>query len=280
MGVKIVTDSTADLPPEVAQAWGITVVPLNVHFGDEVFLDGVTITPDQFYHRLTTSPVLPKTSQPSVSSFLECYRRLLPGAEGIVSIHISSRLSGTYSTALLAREELGETPCPIEVIDTPVASIALGLVALHAARLASRGAGLQEVVQGVRRRMGEVTLLGMVDTLEYLEKGGRIGRATAFLGSLLQVKPIITIREGTVHPVERVRTRPRGIQRLAEMVASSAPVDDLTVIHSTTPQEAGELARRLRPYSAQGDVMVARFGPVVGTYLGPGALGVAWCPHQ
>ena len=273
MAVRVITDSTADLPPELAADHGITVVPLNIHFGEEVYRDGLDISPDEFYQRLVSSPRLPTTSQPSVGAFMEAYQGVLEGAQGIVSVHISAKLSGTCNSALQAREELSGT-VPIEVVDTGQASLGLGLAALAAARAAQSGGSFAEVVEEARRTAGQASVLFMVDTLEYLQKGGRIGKAAAFLGGILNIKPLLSIRDGEVHPLERARTRGKAVDRLMELVQEAMPLQELWAMHSTTPQEAQELAQRLAPCVPGGQVLVGRLGSVVGTYVGPGLLGV------
>ena len=273
MPVRVVTDSTADLPPEVAKAHGITVVPLNVQFGEESYRDGVDITPDQFYQRLVSSPRLPTTSQPSVGAFIEAYQGIAEGAEGIVSVHISGKLSGTCNSATQAQTELAET-VPIEVVDTRQASLATGLVALAAARAAQAGGSFAEVAVEARRAAEEVSVLFMVDTLEYLQKGGRIGKAAAFLGGLLNVKPLLTIRDGEVHPLERARTRSRAVARLVELVRQAAPVRELAVMHSTTPEDAEELARRVAPLLSEGEVVMGGWAASSAPTRGPGCW--AW----
>jgi len=275
--VRIVTDSTADLPPDLARAHRIHIVPLTVIFGQETFRDGVDLDADTFYQRLTGGGPLPTTSQPSVQAFLQVYREVAPGAEGVLSLHISSHLSGTWNSACQARDAYTDAPCPIRVVDTLQASIGLGMVVLSAARTALEGGGLEEAEASARRAMERVEFFGLVDTLEYLHRGGRIGRAQAFLGSLLHVKPLLTIREGITHPLERVRSRQKGIQRILERAQRLAPLEEAGVAHSTTPEEAQALAEALQPLCAR-PVWIARFGPVVGTYLGPGALGVALLP--
>lgn len=274
MPIKVVTDSTSDLPAEVAQRAGITVVPLNVHFGTESYKDGVDLSHDEFYRRLVSSPHLPTTSQPSVGELMEVYRRLAQGSEGIISIHVSSRLSGTYNSALQAREESG-TSCPIEVVDTLQASMGLGVIALAVAEAAKAGAHLTGAVEVANNVIPRAEFFGLVDTLDYLERGGRIGKATAFLGSLLRIKPLLTIREGEAHPLGRARTRAKGIDRLCEIAEGFANLEALSVLHSTTSDEAQSIAHRLKHLLPKGEVIIARFGPVVGTYLGPEALGIA-----
>ncbi|MBI2165133.1 MAG: DegV family protein [Chloroflexi bacterium] len=275
MAVRVVTDSTADLPSGLAQKLGIAVVPLNVHFGSQVFQDGVELSHEEFYRRLVSEPRLPTTSQPSVGTFLDIYRSLAEGAEGIVSIHISAKVSGTWNSAHQAAQEI-QGRCPIAVVDSRQVSLGVGLVALAAARLSQAGASYDQVVAEANKASGEVAVLSLLDTLEYLERGGRIGKARAFLGSLLHIKPILTVKEGEAYPLERVRSRSRGVERLVGLVKEAAPLADLAVLHTTSQEEAQALAERVQPFLPDRQVHVARHSPVMGTYLGPGALGVAY----
>lgn len=279
MSVRIVTDSTADIPSPLAQELAIVVVPLNVQFGEVVFRDGVDLGTEEFFRRLVRSPALPTTSQPSAGAFLEVYSRLAAEGAEIVSLHISAKLSGTLNSAQVAKESL-DVPCRIELMDSQSASLGLGLTAIAAARAAQAGASFQEVVALVRRRIDATTLLVFVDTLEYLQRGGRIGRAQAFLGGLLNVKPLLTLREGEIHPVERVRTRARALERLYEYAANYVQIEDLAVLHSTSPQEAQGLIRRLGGLFPEQQVLLATYGPVIGTHLGPGAMGVVVCGQR
>ncbi|MDA0987825.1 MAG: DegV family protein [Chloroflexi bacterium] len=274
MVVKVVTDSTADLPPALAKELGITVVPLNVHFGTEVYRDGVEILPDEFYQRLMNSPRLPTTSQPTVGDFLQSYQELSQTTDEIVSVHISAKLSGTMNSANQAREQF-QGNCRIETVDSQTGSLGLGMVAMAANLAAQRGAGIDEVVKETQLAIPRVRFFGLLDTLEYLEKGGRIGKAQAFVGSLLHIKPILTCWDGEVHPLERARTRAKGIDRLCELVQKYTPLEDLGVVYSTTPDDARALAERLKPFLPDSEVFLSQIGPVVGTYLGPGILGIA-----
>ena len=276
MAVKLVTDSTCDLPPEVAERWGITVIPCNVHFDAEVFKDGVDITPDEFYQRLASTERLPTTAQPSVNDFLQVYRKLCADGDDVVSIHVSAKLSGTLNSAEQACSALGEDGHggSVDIIDSGLASVGLGLAVLEAAGMVGSGSSADRVVQGVRDALPSISCFFALDTLEYLQRGGRIGRASAFLGSLLSVKPILTIREGEAHPVERPRTRDKARRRLVEMVRGLAPLERMAIVHSTAPDEAESLKNDLADLAPADRVVVARFGPVVGTYLGPGAVGV------
>jgi len=192
MVVKIVTDSTSDISPEVAKDLGITVVPVYVRFGDEVYRDGVDISNDGFYHKLVNSFVHPVTSQPTPQDFTDTYQNLSQEANGIVSIHVTSRLSGTYNSAIQGKE-LAEVGCPIEVVDSQTVSMAMGIIAIAAAKMARSGKSLQQVAAEVRQIIPNIHLLILFDTLKYLAKGGRIGKAKGLLGSVLNVKPLLSI---------------------------------------------------------------------------------------
>lgn len=273
MSVRIVTDSTADLPKGLAQELGICVIPLNVHFGNEVFREGTDLSTEEFFHKLARSPALPKTSQPSVGAFQEVYSQLARETSEIVSIHISAKLSGTINSALLARQDLS-SDCRIEIVDSMGASMVLGMTVIAAAKAAQAGASLSEILELIQHRIPRTHLLLFVDTLEYLEKGGRIGKAQALLGSLLSVKPLITIREGEVHPVERVRTRQRALERLVQFAEGFPKIEELTLLYSTTPEEAEGLAERIHPIFPKERLCLSLYGPVIGTHVGPGAMGV------
>lgn len=274
MSVSVVTDSTADIPSEVGRELGIVVVPLTVHFGGEVYRDGVDLSADEFYHKLKDSPTLPTTSQPSAGSFAQVYSDLAAETNEIISIHISAKLSGTYNSAVLGREEAAKS-CRIEVIDSLQASMGVGLIAIAAAKLARQGVSLDPISEMVRHAIPRTHFFGTVDTLEYLRKGGRIGKAQAFLGTLLHIKPLIACRNGEVHPLERVRSRKRALERLVELVKGFGHIEELAIIHSTTPDEAETLLGHLEPAFPKERAYRARCGPVIGTYLGPGALAVA-----
>ena len=275
MAIKVVTDSTSDVPRDLAESLGITVVPLNVHFGTETFKDGVDLNADDFYERLVREPEVPKTSQPSVGDFLSCYEQLGKDAEGIVSLHISSKLSGTYNSAIQAKQE-AKVGCPIEVLDTYQVSMSSGRAAIEAALAARDGAAMRDVIGVAQSSIDRTQCIALFDTLEYLQKGGRIGKARALLGSLLNIKPMIVVRDGEVHELAKERTRKRGIARLEQEARSWAPLDELCVLYSTRPEEAQTVARDLADLLPEGrEPLIARFGPVIGTYAGPGALGLS-----
>ncbi len=274
MTVRVVTDSTADLPAHVVEELGISVVPLHIHVGEDTFQDGVTISTDGFYNLLTTGSILPKTSAPSSGMFIEIYEKLAQESDTIISIHISTKLSATYASALVAKDGV-ETPCRIELVDSLSASIGLGVLVVQAAEMARDGATIDEILDTTNAAIPRTQLFGVVDTLEYLQKGGRIGKASAFLGSMLNVKPIIGVRDGIVHPIERVRGREKALDRACELVAGYGSIRKLAVAHTTTEDEMELLASRLSQYFPTGDILRTRCGATLGTYLGPGALCIA-----
>jgi DegV family protein with EDD domain len=272
VAVRVVTDSTADLPAEVARELDITVVPLTVHFGEETFYDGVDITSGQFFDRLRAAKDLPRTSQPSVGAFQEAYARLEGEADAIVSIHISSRLSGTYNAAVLAAE--GVSGPPVRVVDSRTASLGLGIAAMEAARAARDGADLETVVHVAERTLDGISIVFTLDTLEYLARGGRIGRASAFLGTLLNIKPVLTVEDGEIAPVERVRTRAKALDRLCDLLLDRPAVRLGAVLHGQCPEDAERLLARLRARYPGVPVMTGQVGPVIGVYTGPGVIGM------
>ncbi|MEE2881277.1 MAG: DegV family protein [Chloroflexota bacterium] len=274
MAIKIVIDSTADMPSALVQEYGITVVPLNVHFGTEVFRDSIEISPDEFYKRLASSPKLPTTSQPTVGDFLEVYQELSNTTDEIVSIHVSDKLSGTLNSANQAKGQY-TGKARIEIVDSEHVSMGLGMVAIAASKAAQGGASIEDVVKEAKQTISKVQFVGLVDTLEYLEKGGRIGKAQALVGSILRLKPLLTVKNGEVHPLEKIRTRSKGIDRLCDIVKEHAPLESLAVVYTTTPDDAAQLADRLRPLVPSGDIPISQVGPVVGTHAGPGVLGIS-----
>ena len=274
MSIAVVTDSTSDLPADLAEKHGISVIPLNVHIEDETFLDGVTISADEMYERLPNSKVIPTTSAPAVGSYVELYEELAKTHDEIISIHLSSKLSLTYNSAVNAVAEMGESSTRISVVDTQQASMALGWIAVRAAEAISDGASLDEATALAKNLSERAVFIGMVDTLTYLVRGGRIGKAQGFVGSLLRVRPILTLRDGEAHPMERARNRKKGIGRLKALVAEYAPLEKLAVLYTTDKADAGEIANDVAEFATDGFATVVQLGPVVGNYLGPGTLGL------
>jgi len=274
MTIAVVTDSTSDLPPEIAKQHGIEVIPLNVHIGDDTFLDGQTITSDQMYRILPESKEIPTTSAPPVGKFVDVFTRLSKDHDAIISIHISSKLSLTYISAVNAVSEMGDTGVDIRVVDTEQASMALGWTAVHVAEKIAAGASIDDAVEIAQKAATRASFVGMVDTLDYLVRGGRIGKARGFVGSLLRIKPILTLEEGEAHPVGRARNRKKGVAMLEQMVADASPLDKLSILYTTEPEAAQAIADEVANYAPDNKPVVAQLGPVVGNYLGPGVLGL------
>lgn len=273
MSIAVVTDSTSDLPADLAEKHGITVVPLNVHIQDETFLDGETISADEMYARLPDEKVIPTTSAPSTGTFIEVFEKLAKTHDEIIALHLSSKLSLTYHSAINAVAEMDSSSVKIEVIDSQSASMAVGWAAIQVAEAVAGGASLDDAVALARSACDRGVFIGMVDTLKYLVRGGRIGKAQGFVGSLLRVRPILTIREGEAHPLERARSRKKGIARLKAMVAEYAPLDNVAILYTTDIDDAREIARDVAEFDPLGDPVITQLGPVVGNYLGPGTLG-------
>jgi len=273
MTVRIVTDSSCDLPPELVQEMGITVVPLYVRFGEEVYRERVDISLDEFYKRLEQGPIHPVTIQPSPQDFVTAYQKVASEADGIVSIHISSKLSGTFNSALQGKKLL-EKDFPIEVVDSQIITVGLALICIAAAKMAKAGESLASVVEEVKQMLPNIHLLALLDTLKYLQKGGRIGKAKALLGSILNVKPMITLKEGEVVPAGQTRSRSKGIERLFSFVESVSNIEDLAIAYNTTPDEAQTLAERLGSILTKEAVKVIRLGTTLGVHMGPGGLAI------
>jgi DegV family protein with EDD domain len=274
MTVKIVTDSTSDIPSQVAQALGITIVPAYIHFGDKAYRDRVDISEDELYQRLVDGSVHPTTSAPSPGDFAEAYSRLAKESDEIVSIVVTSKQSAVYDSALLGKEAV-KGKCRIEVIDSQSVTMGLGLITVAAARAAQAGRGIEEVVEVVNNAIRKTHLLGVVDTLKYALRGGRLTMAGTLLGAMVKVKPMLTIRNGVIGPAGVSRTRGKAIERLCEFVRKYLPVEDIAVVHSTTPVEAESLAERIKSLFPAKAPLIARLGPALGVHGGPGLLGVA-----
>ncbi len=283
MTVKIVTDSTSDLMPETASEMGITIVPLNVHFGTEIgtetYRDGVDLKAEDFYRRLEQSKTLPTTSAPAPGTFAEVYDKLAKETEEILVITISSKLSATYKAAVDGKAVM-KSKARLEIIDSLSAMVGLGLIVISAAKAAKAGASLDEVIDVVRSSMGRVDFRLAFDTLEYLRKGGRIGTAQAFLGSALKVNPILTIKNGLTEGVTRVRSRAKAVDYLGDFVMGFPDVEELAIEDATTPAESEILAERLGSKFPRERIHWMKVGPVIGTHVGPHVLGVGVLPAK
>lgn len=276
MVVRIVTDSTADLPTEVARELGITVVPLTVFFGDDAYLDGVELDNAGFYQKLEASKDLPRTSQPSPAAFQETFQKLIDeGAEAILSVHLSSKLSGTYQSACTGRDSLPESArkVHIEIIDSLSVSVGMSYTIMNAARMAREGKSLEELKAYSEDTLARSDILAVLDTLEYVRRGGRIGGASAMLGNMLSFKPIIAVKNGEVVPVERPRTRGKAYARVAQLLAEMGDVEYVGVAESN--DEVGQqLSAALREVY-KGELPVYRLGAVLGAHTGPGTAAIA-----
>lgn len=273
--VKIVTDSVADIPPEAAQELGITVVPLYVHFGTEVYRDGVDLTSEEFYRRLASSRTLPTTSAPSPAEFAQVYDRLSRETDEILSIHMSSKLSATYEAASRGIEQM-KRDCRVEAIDSLGGIMAEGLLVIAAAREAQAGKSLNQVADTVRAGIPNAHVYACFETLEPLRRGGRLGKAQTLSGSIVKVHPILRLEGGEASPVGRERSRAKAIEWLYKLVQGFGDrIRGLAVEHATTPEEAERLAQRFNPIFPREHIYISRVSPVVGTHMGPRALAVS-----
>jgi DegV family protein with EDD domain len=275
--IAIVTDSTSDLPPDLIQEFGIRVVPQTLIMGEQTWLDGIDIDPPTFYELLRTSPHFPSTSQPTAAIFQEIFSEMAKEAEGIVAILVSDELSGTINSACLAAEAMPDTA--IEIVDSRSISLGLGYMVLEAARVAATGADLQTVADTARRLVNRIPIHFVVDTLEYLHRGGRIGGAKRLVGTALKLKPILTIQDGQVHPLTNVRTRRKAIAALLQLVEdelAGAERVHIGVLHIDAPEEADRFAAQVVDRFQPVEMFLSECGPVIGTHAGPGTLGVAF----
>ena len=274
MTLRIVTDSTADLPLEFIERLHITVVPLVVLFGDEELQDGVDINSEKFFKRLVRETQLPTTSQPSIGTFRATYEALLAdGATEILSIHLSSKLSKTIESARQAAEEFPEAR--IVHIDSRTSSLAPGLGVIAAAEAAQAGKSLDEIRALVEDHFARTHIFIMVDTLEYLRRGGRIGRAQELIGSLLQFKPLLSIADGEVQPIGRARTKQKALEELLRRAGELRPFQEAMVVHATTPDDLDYVVQRLHGMEPEMPITVGRITPVVGVHAGPGMIAFA-----
>jgi DegV family protein with EDD domain len=275
MTIRIVTDSGSDLPQEIAKELDISIVPLRVHFGSASYRDGVDLQPDEFFRKLVSEQVHPTTSSPSPGDFVEVYDKLGDACDGIISVHLSSKLSATYDAALKGKELVAVKKCPIEVVDSRLVTIPLAMVAIAAAKAAAVGKSMQDTLDHIGRLVPAMRSYGVLDTLKYIVKGGRLGRAGAAVGSLLPVRPLLTIKEGAVTLVGMARTRSQGIERLLELLKSVRNVQEIGIAHSSAGDEMATFMERLRGFAPDIKPVIANLGPAIGTHGGPGTILVA-----
>jgi DegV family protein with EDD domain len=275
VGVRVVTDSSCDLPDARAEELGIEIVPLTIRFGSEEYVDRVELSNDEFWRKVATSDVLPETAAPSAGAFEETFRRLADGgADGIICINLSSRLSATMQAAQLAAKAMKGT-CRVEVVDSLSVSMGLGLQCINAAQLARNGEDLDAIVRATESQVLRTRLFGALDTLEHLRRGGRIGAAQALLGGVLSIKPVIEVRDGAVAEAGKVRTRSKSLRLLADKVAQATRPQQVFVFDAQAP-DIGELVDMLSATVPRNEIEFGTIGPVIGTHAGPRTIGVGW----
>ncbi|MQG09187.1 MAG: DegV family protein [SAR202 cluster bacterium] len=277
MKIAVVTDSTSDIPANIATKNKISVVPLNLHVENKTYLDNIDISADELYEMLPSSSVAPTTSAPSAGTFIEVYENLLKSYDQIISIHISSKLSLTHGSAVNAAKEINKKKKLVEVINSETASMALGLTSIIVAEtIKKNNISLDEAKELSKNLSERSTFLGMVPTLKYLVRGGRIGKAKGFVGSLLKFKPILTMQDGEAHPLVRVRSIEKGINKLKELAQENSPLEKISVLYTTEKDKAEEIAEDIKTFDKKIDPIIAQLGPVIGAHLGPSVLGLGY----
>ncbi|HYY90151.1 MAG TPA: DegV family protein [Chloroflexota bacterium] len=270
--VGVVTDSTADLPPGLQERYAVGLVPLVVTWDDETFRDKIDLSTAEFYQRLRASRSLPRTGAPSVAAFEEVFRDQLRQHDAVVEVSLPSKLSGTLEVARRAAATVD--PARISIVDSGSVSIGQAWLVEEAARLAAEGAAPAEIVGRLEQMKPRLRILAVLDTLEFLQRGGRIGRARALVGTLLNVKPVLGVRDGEVHPIERVRTMAGALRRMVELVVGLGSVERLGVVQGAADEHADQVERQLRARYPDLTIDRGELGPVVGTHAGPGVVGV------
>ncbi len=274
--IRIITDSTCEAPPEIMTHPRVTVVPLSVVFGQTSLRDGVEITREEFWRRLPESNPLPTTSQAVPSDFLTPFEQFCSAGDEVIVLTLSSKLSGTYAAALAAQETYSYWP--ISVIDSQTISVGLGILLQEAVRLAEAGVGREEIVERITAMREKIHLVFVLETLEYLQKGGRIGKAQAFMGTLLKFKPLLRISDGEVAPVARVRSRAKALEAVQEYLLSQVtgrgPQVRMALTQALASGEAKAVGDKLAASFGTGGFHIAALGPVIGVHVGPGTIGV------
>jgi DegV family protein with EDD domain len=273
VGIRVVTDSACDLPQSLVDELKIDIVPLSIRFGAEEFVDRRDLTPEQFWSRCAASSVLPETAAPSPGAFGAAYQRAAEdGCDGVVCINLAAALSATYQAAVQAA---GDSPVPVKVVDSTSITLGQGIMVLAGARAAAAGKSLDDVAGAVEDLVPRTRVFGALDTLEYLKKGGRIGSARALLGSVLAVKPILRIQDGTVAEESKQRTRARALSYLIDKVKEAGAIENLGVLNGASP-DLETFLDMLGPLYPRADIVVGDIGPVIGSHCGPGTLGVTY----
>ena len=277
--VAIVTDSTAYIPTDLVKKYNITVAPQILIWGDKTYEDGVDIQPDEFYRQLKTAKVMPSTSQVSPATMQTLFNQLIEKGHDVLAILISAKLSGTIQSSLQAREALAKVQEKIEIVDSNSTAMALGFHVLQAARAAAEGAKLAECKELAEKARAYTGVYFAVDTLEFLHRGGRIGGATRFLGSALNLKPILALQDGRIEAIDRVRTKSKALDRVLELVVEATkgktPIR-IATLHANAPQEARELLEKVNKILNATENIFSEVSPVIGTHAGPGTVGLAY----
>ena len=272
--IKIVTDSTADVPPALLRELEIEVVPMYINFGDEIYRDGVDLDNEQFYRLLHESPSPPTTSAPPTIVFEQTYRRLANAHDAIISIHVSGHLSTAFKAAAQAREKLPPSLARIEVVDTHSASLGIGLTVIAAAQMARAGAAVDEIVRAVQHRVQHTHVVFFVDTIEYLDRSGRIHLPPGMITSMSRIKPLLLLDQGHIVLYERTRTRAKAIDGLFTFVEDFPHAAEIALVYGTTPEDVDKVLDKVGVLFPRDQVLVGEYGPSIGVHLGPGAMGI------
>ena len=277
MKITLITDSTCDLKPEYLAKEGILFAPLKVLFGEKEFVDKIDLTNAEFYEKMRSSKELPTTSQVNPGEFYELFSKELEAGNQVIGVFLSSELSGTYNSAVVAKEMLGNDN--IFLIDSRTVSFALGLLVIRLKAKIDSGATAEEVIDYSKKLVGSSQLYGMLDTLENLKKGGRLSSGTAMIGKMLNLKPIIEVKEGVVNVAEKARGSRKGLTWMIEQLAKAYPngkIDEMAVAHANSPEKVSDLKQLLLERFEIGTIHEIEIGSVVGTHAGEGAVGITY----
>jgi DegV family protein with EDD domain len=274
MTIQVITDSTSDINAAMADEFGIRVIPIYIRFGDKFYRDGVDMKIEEFYVKLDTSPNHPATSQPTPEDFAAVYKEYCDRVDGIISVHISSKISGTFNSATIAKKILG-SQCPIEIIDSKLNSAGLALVVITTARLVKTKKGLAAIADEVRRSVSQVHMFGVFDTMKYLAWSGRVSKAIVAAANILNIKPLLTFREGEIIRAGLVRSLHKGADRLYQYVESKKNITEIAIVHSAIPEQAEKLKERLGKLIPVEKIRIMQLGAGLGVHGGPGVLLVA-----
>ncbi|UCD08335.1 MAG: DegV family protein [Dehalococcoidales bacterium] len=274
MTIQVITDSTADIPAEIIEKLNIKIVPIYVRFGDKTYRDGLDIKSEEFYSMLESSPVHPATSQPNPEDFVDIYRQYTESHEAIISIHVSSKLSGTHNSAIVAKKSLGGK-IPLEVVDSKFTSFGLGAVTIAAARLAQSGADMHMILDEVHLAIDQMRMFGMFEHMKYLARSGRVSKAIASASNLLNVMPLLTFHDGELARAGFVRKVEKGMDRIYDYVKNNLPISELAIVHSNVLERAELLRKRCADFIDREKITITELGSSLGVHGGPGVLLIA-----